>query len=53
MNIRFRGAQARYYDTRKDAAIGKKAAPGPLYHVKSHLWAALAVALAWHDQHSL
>ncbi len=37
----------------KDAAIGKKAAPGPLYHVKSHLWAALAVALVWHDQHSL
>ena len=29
----------------KDAAIGKKAAPGPLYGVKSHAWAALAVAI--------
>lgn len=29
----------------KDAAIGKKATPGPLYGVKSHAWAALAVAL--------
>lgn len=37
----------------KDIAIGKKAAPGPLYHVKSHLWAALAITLTWHDQHSI
>jgi len=37
----------------KDAAMGRKAAPGPLYHVKSHLWAALAVALTWYDQHDL
>lgn len=29
----------------KEAAIGKKAAPGPLYGVKSHGWAALAVAI--------
>lgn len=29
----------------KDAAIGKKATPGPLYGVKSHGWAALAVAI--------
>lgn len=28
----------------KDVAIGKKANPGPLYRVKSHAWAALAVA---------
>lgn len=28
----------------KDAAIGKKANPGPLYRVKSHAWSALAVA---------
>jgi hypothetical protein len=28
----------------KEAAIGKKATPGPLYKVKSHAWAALAVA---------
>lgn len=27
------------------AAIGKKAAPGPLYGVKSHAWAALGVAV--------
>lgn len=30
----------------KEAAIGKKATPGPLYGIKSHLWAALAVAVA-------
>lgn len=29
----------------KDAAIGRKATPGPLYEVKSHAWAALAVAM--------
>jgi hypothetical protein len=28
-----------------EKAIGKKAAPGPLYGVKSHGWAALAVAV--------
>lgn len=26
--------------------VGRKAAPGPLYHVKKHAWSALAVALA-------
>lgn len=29
----------------KAKAIGKKATPGPLYGIKSHLWAALAVAV--------
>lgn len=29
----------------KNAAIGKKASPGPLYGVKSHAWPALAVAV--------
>lgn len=29
----------------KDAAIGKKANPGPLYGVSSHAWSALAVAV--------
>lgn len=29
----------------KEKAIGKKASPGPLYGIKSHLWAALAVAV--------
>ncbi|NOV25911.1 hypothetical protein E5S69_20630 [Cupriavidus necator] len=29
----------------KEAAVGKKASPGPLYGVKSHAWAALAVAV--------
>ncbi len=37
----------------KETAIGKKAEPGPLYNVSGHLWAALAVALTWHDQHSM
>lgn len=29
----------------KEAAIGKKKTPGPLYGIKSHCWAALAVAV--------
>lgn len=35
----------RYGGTQK--AIGSKAQPGPLYRIKSHLWAALAVAVAY------
>jgi hypothetical protein len=31
----------------KEAAIGRKAAPGPLYGMKADAWAALAVALTW------
>ena len=31
----------------KDAAIGSKKNPGPLYGVKGHAWSALAVAVAW------
>ena len=34
-----------------DTAIGKKKTPGPLYGVRSHCWAALAVAVTWYDQH--
>lgn len=34
----------------KDAAIGKKSAPGPLYGFKSHMWAALAVAVTYRDR---
>lgn len=34
----------------KEVAVGKKANPGPLYGIKSHLWAALAVAVTFHDQ---
>lgn len=33
----------------RDKAIGKKASPGPLYGIKSHLWAALALGLYWYD----
>lgn len=33
------------YGGSKEAAIGKKATPGPLYGVSSHAWAALAVAV--------
>lgn len=29
------------------AAKGTKKAPGPLYGVKTHIWSALAVAVAW------
>ena len=38
------------YGPGKEAAIGRKAAPGPLYGFKSHLWAALAVGCTWYDQ---
>lgn len=34
----------------KDAALGKKANPGPLYGIKSHLWAALAIAIYVQDR---
>lgn len=34
----------------KERAIGKKATPGPLYGFKSDMWAALAVAVTWHDK---
>ncbi len=35
------------------SAIGKKAHPGPLYGLKSHQFAALAVAVTWLDQHPI
>ena len=33
----------------KERAIGSKKSPGPLYGISGHKWAALAVALTWHD----
>lgn len=30
--------------------VGKKSTPGPLFGVAGDLWAALAVAVTWHDQ---
>lgn len=35
----------------KEAAIGRKKAPGPLYGVTGHCWSALAVAVTAWDQH--
>ncbi len=35
----------------KEAAIGKKKTPGPLFGIKSHEWSALAIAVTWHDTH--
>lgn len=35
----------------EEQAIGKKAAPGPLYGLKSHEWQALGLAVAWYDKH--
>lgn len=31
-------------------AVGKKRSPGPLYRIKSHAWAALAVGLTFYDR---
>ena len=33
----------------KTPQIGTKSQPGPLFGIKSHLWAALAVAVYYHD----
>ena len=33
----------------KEAAIGKKARPGPLYGIKADVWQALALAITWRD----
>lgn len=38
------------YGPGKDKAIGKKASPGPLYGVKKHAWAALAVGVTHLDR---
>lgn len=37
------------YGPGKEKAIGRKAAPGPLYGVTSHVWSALAVAVTVAD----
>ena len=34
----------------KEKAIGKKASPGPLYGIKSHMWSALALAVTFHER---
>ena len=36
----------------KTTAIGSKATPGPLYGIKTHEWAALALAVTWSDTHA-
>lgn len=33
-----------------EKAIGKKKSPGPLFEITTHLWAALGLAITWHDQ---
>lgn len=35
----------------KERAIGKVKTPGPLFGIKSHEWAALALGMTWLDQH--
>jgi len=40
------------YGPGKDAAIGRKATPGPLYGLRADLWAALAVGVTYLDTHA-
>jgi hypothetical protein len=35
------------------AAVGRRSAPGPLFGISSHRWAALAVAVTWMDQRQI
>ena len=37
----------------KERAIGRKATPGPLYGIASHVWSALAVALTYADRQAV
>lgn len=37
------------YGPGREKAIGTKKAPGPLYGVTKDVWAALALAVTWHD----
>jgi hypothetical protein len=39
-----------HYGPGREKAIGKKAAPGPLYNIKADLWSALAVAVTYERQ---
>lgn len=34
----------------KEAAIGRKASPGPLYGISGDMWSALAVAVTWWER---
>lgn len=36
----------------KDAAIGNKRAPGPLYGISNDVWSALAVGVTWRGTHA-
>lgn len=38
------------YGPGKDLAVGRKAKPGPLYGVKTHIWSALAVGVTYLDR---
>lgn len=44
-----RAAIIDFFGPGKDAAVGRKARPGPLYGIKADIWAALAVALTAAD----
>lgn len=45
-----RAALIERYGPTKELAVGTKKAPGPLYGISSHHWAALAVAVTASDQ---
>ncbi len=49
---RVRAACIADHDQPARPAVGKKAAPGPLYGVASHAWQALGLVLAWLESQS-
>lgn len=48
-----RAALLDLYGPGKERAVGVKKAPGPLYGIKADLWAALALAVTFHETNAL
>lgn len=49
-SVRAKDANVRQALIDRFGVVGTKKNPGPLYGISNHLWAALAVAVTWHDR---